>query len=299
MEDKIKAIRDWPVPEKLHDIRSFLGLCVFYRRFIHNFSSRAKPLTQLIRKSQQWIWGTQQQKAMDDIKSALIQAFVLAHPQELPWVVTTNACLEGIRGVLMQEHLSGLRHVAFESHKLSDDETRYSVHELQLLAIVHCLRKWRAYLEGREFIPRSDNHSLVWLDQQKQLSKRQSRWLEFLAPYTFKVVHIAGKDNVVADALSICPKLLNTLGFGGGGMEEKKVNAKKKQQVDDETSGYQGLGSCASDLRLKQSSNILTRKPLGTRLMNNFRGPSRSKYEGHIVEQDVNTMREPNVIANV
>lgn len=152
--------------------------------------------------------------------------------------MASDASLKGIGGVLIQEHAGGLRPIAFESHKLFDVETRCLIYELELLAIVHCLQKWQAYLEGKELIIRSENHSLVWLDQQKQLSRRQSCWLEFLAPCWFKVVHIARKDNVVSDALSRCPKPLKTLGFGGGGMEEQCMSEKKKQQVDNETSGY-------------------------------------------------------------
>lgn len=119
----------------------------------------------------------------------------------------------------MQQDKDGLHPISFESHKLSDTESRYQVHEIELLAIVHCLRKWRAYLEGREFTLRTDNQSLVWLDSQKSLSKRQARWLEFLAPYRFQVVHIKGKYNVVADALSRCPHTKVKLECGGGEMD--------------------------------------------------------------------------------
>lgn len=120
----------------------------------------------------------------------------------------------------MQKHPKGLRPIDFESHRLTGTKSRYRVHEIELLAIRHYLRKWRAYLEGKEFVLRTNNNILVWSNGQANLSCSQAKWVKFLAPYPFLTVHIASKDNVVANALYHLPKALPK-NFGQG--DDKQV----------------------------------------------------------------------------
>jgi hypothetical protein len=114
------------------------------------------------------------------------------------FVVCTNACKEGLGGVLSQNGFV----ICYDSRKLKENENNYATHGLELETIVHTLRKWRHYLMGRRFELRIDHNGLKYLFDQTTLNARQSRWLEFLCEYDFEIKHIKGKENKVADALS-------------------------------------------------------------------------------------------------
>jgi len=114
------------------------------------------------------------------------------------FVVCTNACREGLGGVLIQENYV----VAYESRKLKQHEKNYATHDLELVDIIHALKMWRHYLIGRRFMLMSDNISLKYLFDQPNLNARQARWLAFLSEYDFEIKHIKGKENKVANALS-------------------------------------------------------------------------------------------------
>jgi hypothetical protein len=114
------------------------------------------------------------------------------------YVVCTDACKEGLGGVLSQEGFV----VCYESRKLKEHEKNYATHDLELAAIVHALRKWRHYLMGKKFELRTDHNSLKYLFDQPTLNAIQIRWLEFLCEYDFDIRYIKGKNNKVADALS-------------------------------------------------------------------------------------------------
>jgi hypothetical protein len=114
------------------------------------------------------------------------------------YVVFTDVCKEGLRGVLSQEGIV----VCYESRKLKEHERNYATHDLELAAIVHALRKWRHYLMGKRFELRTNHNGLKYLFDQPNLNVRQIRWLEFLCEYDFDIKHIKGKENKVVDALS-------------------------------------------------------------------------------------------------
>jgi hypothetical protein len=114
------------------------------------------------------------------------------------YVVCTDACKEGLGGVLSQEGFV----VCYESRKLKEHEKNYATHDLSWQQIVHTLRKWRHYLMGKKFELRTDHNSLKYLFDQPTLNARQIRWLEFLCEYDFDIKHIKGKENKVVDALS-------------------------------------------------------------------------------------------------
>lgn len=206
-EDKIKALSDFTVPKNVTELRSFLGLANFYRKFVKDFSKIAAPLFDLTRANTSFVWQDQHQVSFESLKKALSSTPVLRLPDpNLPFTVVTDASTIGIGAVLEQDDGRGPRPVAFESRKLSPAESNYPVHELELLAIVHALRHWRHYLDGNtKFTVVTDHNSLRFLQSQAQLSKRQARWLEDLQTFNFDVVHRPGKDNVVADALSRSP----------------------------------------------------------------------------------------------
>ena len=200
---KIKAVEDWPVPTSVHDIRSFLGLAGYYRRFVRGFSSIAAPLSDLVKHDKKWEWTAVQQAAFDALKSALTNGPTLLTPDEkLPYVVSTDASGFAIGAALCQDQGQGLQPIAYLSKKLNPAETNYPVHEQELLAVVCALKEWRHYLHGQPFTVLSDHNSLQHFQTQPHLSRRQVRWSEFFAEFKFSISYTKGKDNVVADALS-------------------------------------------------------------------------------------------------
>lgn len=196
---KVQAILDWTPPTKVSELRSFLGLANYYRKFIHNYSKKAAPLTELLKKEHNWQWDAGCQEAFEKLKVAVASEPVLRLPNfELPFEVHTDASDKAIGGVLVQEG----HPVAFESRKLNDAERKYSAHEKEMTAVIHCLITWRVYLLGTKFLVLTDNVANTFFKVQKKLSPRQARWQEYLEEYDFEWKHKPGRHNQVADALS-------------------------------------------------------------------------------------------------
>jgi hypothetical protein len=200
--EKISAIKDWPVPKSKTDVQSFLGMVNFYRRFIRNCAAISRPLTKLTGNSE-FVWDEVSQNSFDRLKTTLCSAPVLrTYDPSLPIQVTTDASGNAIGAVLEQEEDGYRRPVAFFSRTMNPHEQNYHTQEQELLAIVEALRHWRSYLHGQTFNVFTDHASLQYLATQERLSPRQVRWLERLVEFDFKISHLPGKTNVVADALS-------------------------------------------------------------------------------------------------
>ena len=200
--DKVRTVVEWPRPQSVKDVRSFLGLAGFYRRFIKQFSLKARPLTDLTKEKNIWQWGEKEEHAFCDIKRSLVIAPVLHMPDfGLPFVVTTDASLVSVGAILEQDFGQGLQPVAYESRKLNPAETRYSAYERELLGIVWAIGKWRHYLEGRKFVVQTDHSSLRHLPNQPSVSRRIWKWVSILQGYDAEIRHIPGKVNP-ADALT-------------------------------------------------------------------------------------------------
>ncbi|XP_042968946.1 uncharacterized protein LOC122301604 [Carya illinoinensis] len=198
-EGKIEAIKKWDPPTKVTELRSFLGLVNYYRRFIKGYSTRASPLTDLLKKNRAWEWSSRCQEAFDDLKTAITEEPVMALPDcTKPFEVQSDASDFAIGGVLMQEG----HPIAYESRKLNETERRYTVQEKEMTAIIHCLRVWRHYLLGSRFVVKTDNIATSYFQSQKKLSPKQARWQDFLAEFDFVLKYKPGKANLVADALS-------------------------------------------------------------------------------------------------
>ena len=185
-----------------------MGLAGYYRKFVKDFSKLAYPLTKLTKKNAKFVWTPQCEISFQELKKRLTTAPVLAiFSESKKSVVYTDACLEGVGAVLMQEG----KVIAYASRQLKPHEKNYPTHDLELLAVVFALRIWRYYLLGEKFELYTDHKSLKYLFTQKDLNLRQQRWLEFLASYDIDILYTPGKANVVADALSRSHAIMATL----------------------------------------------------------------------------------------
>ena len=196
---KISAIVDWKPPKNVTEVRSFLGLAGYYRRFVNEFSIIAAPMTRLLRKDVKFEWTEECQQSFEELKKLLTEAPVLVQPESgKEFVVYSDASLNGLGCVLMQEG----KVVAYASRQLKPHERNYPTHDLELAAVVFALKIWRHYLYGEKCRVYTDHKSLKYLMSQKDLNLRQRRWLELLKDYELVIDYHPGKANVVADALS-------------------------------------------------------------------------------------------------
>lgn len=200
---KIKAIRDYPQPRSVRDIRSFVGLASYYRRHIPNFAAIAKPLTMLTRKDVEFKWGTSQEEAFRELKAKLSTEPLLSYPDfSLPFIVTTDASQEAVGAVLSQKINGEEKPVAYCSRQLNAAERNYSCTERELLAVIFATKQFRCYLYGRKFTLHTDHAALRWLLNLKDPSSRLTRWSLRLAEFDYEVIHKPGKKLPHADALS-------------------------------------------------------------------------------------------------
>ena len=208
-EDKIQAIRDAPRPSTKRQIKSFLGLAGFYRRFIPNFSSIASPLTDLTKKNRSNSikdWQDHHERAFQTLKNRLTSSPILRLPvfqEGKPFVLRTDASDIGLGAVLLKDFEGeGRLPIAYASKKLLPRERNYSVIEKECLGIIWGVEKFRKYLYGVEFLLETDHKPLSYMQTAKVLNPRIMRWSMKLQPYSFRIVAIRGRDNLGADYLS-------------------------------------------------------------------------------------------------
>ncbi|GJW02028.1 reverse transcriptase domain-containing protein [Tanacetum coccineum] len=196
---KIESIKDWASPKSPTEIRQFLGLAGYYRRFIEWFSKIAKPMTKLTQKKIKFEWGDKQEAAFQLLKQKLCSAPILALPEgSKDFIAYCDASKKGLGAVLMQRE----KVISYASRQLKIHEKNYTTHDLELGAVVFALKIWRHYLYGTKCTVFTDHKSLQHILDQKELNMRQRRWLELLSDYDCDIRYHPGKANVVADALS-------------------------------------------------------------------------------------------------
>ena len=205
-DSKVATLLSWSEPKNLKELRRFLGFSNFYRRFIKNFSSICRPLTQLTSSKSVWSWSEECSSAFESLKQAFVSAPVLNHPDvSQPFIMETDASDFAVGGVLSQRSSGVLHPCAFYSRSLSGPERNYDVYDKELLAIKVCLDEWRHYLEGGEFVEISTDHRNLEQFLQKSprvLTGRHARWLLFFSRFNLKIVYRPGVQNGKADALS-------------------------------------------------------------------------------------------------
>ena len=206
---KLAGIKDWPPPRTVSELRSYLGLVGYYRRYMRDFSLVARPLNDLLRKDATWKWEEPQKHAFQELKDILLRDVFLLHPdQDKEFILETDASQFAWGAVLSQPDRNGKwKPIACVSKGFADAETRYDTHDRELLAIIRSLQVFRHWLMGTKqpFIILTDHNNLRYFSTKQFLSARQSRWAEFLAKFDFNLRYRPGRQASVPDKLSRRP----------------------------------------------------------------------------------------------
>jgi hypothetical protein len=203
-QDKIKKVREFPKPENVSELRGFVGLASYYRKFIKDFSKITKPLTKLFQKDLEYVWRKEQEESFEALKEKLTTAPVLAYPDfEKEFTLYTDASGYALGAVLSQKGEDGKeRVIEYASKGLTKAEQNYSTTELECYAIVWAIEeKFHHYLINKKFKVVTDHYALKWL-QTNALKGRRARWILKLQPYDFEIIHKEGRKHKNADALS-------------------------------------------------------------------------------------------------
>lgn len=196
---KVETVTNWPIPANVGDVRSFLGLDGYYRRFIEGFSKIAGPMTQLTRKGVKFQWTKPCEQSFQKLKNILVLAPVLTIPDGSDgFIIYSNVSKHGLGCVLMQNG----KVIAYASRQLKPHEKNYPTHDLELATVVQALKIWRHYLYGSKCEIYTDHKSLKYFFTQKELNMRQRRWLELVKDYDCTILYHPSRANKVADALS-------------------------------------------------------------------------------------------------
>ena len=203
---KISVVENWPEPRDRRQVRSFLGLCSYYRRFVPDFAKISTPLSNLTSAKAPWKWTEVERDAFINLKHKLLTTPILkCFESDKAILIDTDASNTAIGAVLSQVH-DGVEHpVAYFSRCLSGPERNYCVTRRELLAIIEALRHWRHYVMGTRILVRSDHASLTWIRNFKSPEGQLARWLERLAEFEFELQYRKGSASTNADGLSRRP----------------------------------------------------------------------------------------------
>ena len=203
---KVAAVKRFPTPVSPKNVREFLGLPSYFRRFIPKFADVARPLHKLLEKSSRFVWTDECDAAFRVLKEKLMSAPVLCYPKfSAPFILTTDASEVGLGAVLTQEEDGQERVVAYASRSLSKVERRFSATERECLGLVWATRRFRVYLHGRRFVLRTDHNPLVHLRKSKDPRGKLARWILELEALDYDLQYLPGSALPHADALSRGP----------------------------------------------------------------------------------------------
>ncbi|KAL7286467.1 hypothetical protein TKK_0019413 [Trichogramma kaykai] len=199
---KTEAVVRFPTPKTVKNVRQFIGLAGYYRRFIEKFATIAKPLFKLLQKDTPFIWNEKAQKVFDTLKTCLTTTPVLAFPKlDEPYNITTDASGYAVGGVLSQGEPGKDRPIAYTSRALRGPELNYEVYEKEALAIIHSVEQFHSYIYNRKITIYTDHQPLVWF-KTADLNTRVQKWRFKISVYDYSIVYKKGKLNVNADSLS-------------------------------------------------------------------------------------------------
>lgn len=222
---KISAVLEYAPPRSVRQVRSFLGACAWFKRFIPGFSDLAEPLTRLLRKSEPWSWNEEQQKSFEELRKCLVSPPILSCPDfSKPFVIETDASNVGLGAVLRQEIDGSQRVVAYASRTLNRAERNLSTTHKELLGILFGVEKYRPYVEGAHFTVITDHSALQWLRNLHQPTGKFARWILRLDMFDFNVIHRKGCQMALSDCLSRAPYNLSTSAEDEGAIEVAVVS---------------------------------------------------------------------------
>ena len=206
IEAKVKAISEFPIPDGKKQLMRFLGMAGYYRKFCSNFSTIAEPLTNLLRKRNQFIWNERCQQSFDKLKAVLINVPVLKAPNfNCRFKLAVDASDIGAGSVLLQEGENGIDHpVCYFSKKFNKSQMNYSTIEKECLSLILAVQHFEVYLTSSSMpiVVYSDHNPLTFINKMKNNNQRLMRWCLMLQEYNIDIKHIKGKDNIIADTLS-------------------------------------------------------------------------------------------------
>ena len=205
-ESKTKCVREWPQPQNVKEVRQFMGLCAYYRRFIHQFAKIARPLHQLTEKNRPFVWDNDCQRAFVELKRLLTSSPILAYPVVgSPYLLETDASAESLGSILSQVQDGEERVICYHSRTFTKAERNYCVTRRELLAIIDSVKHFRHYIYGSKCVVRTDHGSLAWLMRFANPEAQLARWLETLSMYDITIQYRPGRLHSNADALSRIP----------------------------------------------------------------------------------------------
>ncbi|KAK3102361.1 hypothetical protein FSP39_010822 [Pinctada imbricata] len=203
---KVEAVQTWPRPRTPKQVRSFLGLCSYYRRFVQGFADIARPLHKLCEKGAKFVWTEECDSSFENLKQRLCTSPILAYPiPGLPFILDTDASHAAVGAVLSQVQEDAERVISYMSIAMNVHERSYCITRKELLAVITALRSFHSYLYGQEVLLRTDNSAVSWMKNLKRPTGQTARWLEELGTYNLQVIHRPGKSHSNADALSRRP----------------------------------------------------------------------------------------------
>jgi hypothetical protein len=204
--DKIVAVQNWSTPRNDKEIKSFLGLCSYYRKFVKGFADIARPLHKACQKGTKFVWSEECGKSFEALKQELVFPPILIYPVPgKQFIIDTDASHFAVGAVLSQE-VDGREHViAYMSKALNKHETSYCTTRKELLAVIVAIKNFHPYVYGQNVLLRTDNSAVSWMQSLKNPTGQVARWLQQLATYNLQVIHRAGKRHTNADALSRNP----------------------------------------------------------------------------------------------
>lgn len=288
---KTECVKNFPIPRKTRDIKSFLGLVGYYRRFIQNFAEIAKPLTKQLRKEVRFKWDDNCQKAFEIFREKLISPPILQFPNfSREFIITTDASTFALGAVLSQGKVGQDLPVAFASRTMIDAETRYTTTEQEMLAVVWGIQQFRTYVWGQKFKIITDHQPLTWIFSVKDPSSRLMRWRIKLEEYQYEVVYKKGKLNMNADALSRIETNLENIAVVTRSMNKQNMtnNSLNEIQIESENNDQNDE---TSDVNLEEEREI--RKTVSKHVIEvrYYNDKQIVKNRMRLVEPDVNVIR--------
>ena len=216
---KIKAIVAMPTQSDVTGVRSFLGMCGFYRNYVYNFAKICQPLYDLTKDHVRFVWGDKASESFDMLKRFLSIAPILKHPNFYPFVIETDASEKGLGAVLIQRYENETHVIQYASRTLQPSEQPWAVRDKEALAILWGCEQFRVFVAAQPFVVETDHKSLEWLLKAEKPA-RLVRWAIRLNEYNFTIKAKAGKLNVTADALSRLPISDNSFQYDAEKIDE-------------------------------------------------------------------------------